>query len=61
MIRGPLEADGRMAAKNAVKIRAALKQVADFDKLFDQYQDTHPVTTSNRTQDRAREIGRAHF
>lgn len=54
MIRGPLEADGRMAAKNAVKIRAALKQVADFDKLFDQYQDTHPVTTSNRTQDRAR-------
>lgn len=54
MIRGPLEADGRMAAKNAVKIRAALKQVADFDRLFEQYQDTHPVSTDKRTQDRAR-------
>lgn len=54
MIRGPLEADGRLAAKNAVKIRAALKQTAEFEKLFDQYQDTQPINTSNRTQDRAR-------
>ena len=54
MIRGPLEADGRMAAKNAVKIRAALKQVADFNSIFDQYADTHPVPSNNRAMDRAR-------
>lgn len=54
MIRGPLEADGRMAAKNAIKIRAAIKQTANFEQLFEAYQETHPVTTSNRTQDRAR-------
>lgn len=54
MTKDPLDADGRMAAKNATKIRAALKQVTDFTKLFEQYQDTHPISTSNRTQDRAR-------
>lgn len=54
MIRGPLEADGRMAAKNALKIRAALKETANFKDIFDQYQDTHPISTTNRTQDRAR-------
>lgn len=54
MIRGPLEADGRLAAKNATKIRAALREVADFKAIYDQYQDTHPVTTTNRAQDRAR-------
>lgn len=54
MIRGPLEADGRMAAKNAVKIRAALNEVADFKKLYEQYQDTHPISTDKPAQDRAR-------
>lgn len=54
MIRGPLEADGRLAAKNAVKIRAALKETANFKDLFNQYQDTHPISTVNRAQDRAR-------
>lgn len=54
MIRGPLEADGRLAAKNATKIRAALKETADFKAIFDQYQDTHPIATANRAQDRAR-------
>lgn len=54
MIRGPLEADGRMAAKNAIKIRAALKQTTNFEQVFEAYQETHPITTVNRAQDRAR-------
>ena len=54
MIRGPLEADGRMAAKNATKIRAALKQSADFQRLFEQYAETHPTPSKNRTMDRAK-------
>lgn len=54
MIRGPLEADGRIAAKNALKIRAALKQSADFKRLFEQYAETHPTPSKNRTMDRAK-------
>jgi hypothetical protein len=54
MIKGALEADGRLAAKNAVKIRAALRQVADFKRVFDKYQETQPQPTDNPAQDRAR-------
>lgn len=54
MIEGALKADGRLAAKNAVKIRAALRQVADFKRVFDKYQETQPQPTDNPAQDRAR-------
>jgi hypothetical protein len=54
MIRGALEADGRLAAKNAVKIRAALRQVTDFKRVFDKYQETQPQPTDNTAQDRTR-------
>ena len=54
MIKGALEADGRLAAKNAVKIRAALHQVTDFKRVFDKYQETQPQPTDNPTQDRVR-------
>lgn len=54
MIQGALDADGRIAAKNAVKIRAALHQVTDFKRVFQKYQETQPQATDNPTQDRAR-------
>jgi SPP1 gp7 family putative phage head morphogenesis protein len=54
MIEGALKADGRLAAKNAVKIRAALRQVADFKRVFNKYQETMPQPTDNPTQDRVR-------
>ena len=54
MIEGALKADGRIAAKNAVKIRAALRQVTDFKRVFNKYQETHPQPTDNPTQDRVR-------
>jgi hypothetical protein len=54
MIEGALEADGRIAAKNAVKIRAALHQVTDFKRVFDNYQETQPQPTDNVAQDRTR-------
>jgi SPP1 gp7 family putative phage head morphogenesis protein len=54
MIEGALKADGRIAAKNAVKIRAALHQVADFKRVFNKYQETQPQPTDNPAQDRTR-------
>jgi len=54
MIKGALEADGRLAAKNAVKIRAALYQVTDFKRVFNKYQETQPQPTDNPAQDRTR-------
>lgn len=54
MIKGPLEADGRLAAKNATKIRAALTQVTNFKSVFERYKETHPEATDNKPQDRAR-------
>jgi len=54
MIEGALKADGRLAAKNAVKIRAALHQVTDFKRVFSKYQETMPQPTDNPTQDRVR-------
>jgi SPP1 gp7 family putative phage head morphogenesis protein len=54
MIWGPLKADGRMAAKSAVKIRAALAQTAEFKRVFEWYKETQPNMSDNRAQDRAR-------
>jgi hypothetical protein len=54
MIQGALEADGRIAAKNATKIRAALMEMADYKKIFLQYQETQPISTSNKAQDNSR-------
>jgi SPP1 gp7 family putative phage head morphogenesis protein len=51
---GAHEADGRIAAKNAVKIRAALRQSVDAKQVFEQYQTTQPAVSDNMAQDRAR-------
>ena len=51
---GPLLADGRMASKSAVKIRAALAQTAEFKRIYGWYLETQPNISGNRAQDRAR-------
>ena len=48
------EADGRIAAKNALKIRGALRQAANWQRIFENYKRTQPAVTNNPTQDRAR-------
>lgn len=50
----PLEADARLAARNAVKIRAALKESVNSKTLFEAYLSTQPQSTGNLAQDRAR-------
>lgn len=50
----PLEADARIAARNAVKIRAALKQSVESKTIFQAYLATQPQSTGNLAQDRAR-------
>jgi hypothetical protein len=54
MIWGPLQADGRMAAKSALKIRAALTQTAEFKQVYESYLRTQPNLSDNPAQDRAR-------
>jgi hypothetical protein len=49
-----LEADARLAAKNALKIRAAIAQSFDSKRVLLQYQQTQPIVTKNPSQDRAR-------
>ena len=51
---GAHKADGRIAARNSVKIRAAIRQGIDAKQIFEDYQHTHPFVTDNITQDRAR-------
>lgn len=51
---GAHEADGRISARNAVKIRAALKQSVDAKKVFETYLKTQPHASGNLTQDRTR-------
>jgi len=51
---GALEADGRLAAKSAVKIRAALAQTADFKRVYASYLLTQPNISDKPAQDRAR-------
>lgn len=54
MIWGAHKADGRIAAKNAIKIRAALGQQLDPNKVYARYQETQPIATDNLAQDRSR-------
>jgi SPP1 gp7 family putative phage head morphogenesis protein len=54
MIWGALHADGRMAAKSALKVRAALAQTAEFKRVYESYLLTQPNVSDNRSQDRAR-------
>jgi SPP1 gp7 family putative phage head morphogenesis protein len=54
MIWGALQADGRMAAKSALKVRAALAQTAEFKRVYESYLLTQPNVSDNRSQDRAR-------
>jgi SPP1 gp7 family putative phage head morphogenesis protein len=51
---GAHKADGRIAAKNSVKVRAALRLSIDAKQIYEDYQHTHPFVTDNITQDRAR-------
>lgn len=48
------EADARISARNAVKIRAALRQSVNSSSIFQAYQATQPQSTGNLAQDRAR-------
>lgn len=50
----PLEADARLAARNAVKIRAALRQSISSTTIYQAYLATQPQRTGNLAQDRAR-------
>jgi hypothetical protein len=49
-----LEADARLAAKNSVLIRAALRQSVDFEAAFRGYEATSPDTTLSLPQQRTR-------
>lgn len=51
---GAHQVDGRIAANNAVKIRAALRNSIDAKKVFEEYQLTQPNVSDNQAQDRAR-------
>jgi SPP1 gp7 family putative phage head morphogenesis protein len=48
------EADGRISAKNALKIRAALRTSARWERVFEAYKRTQPAVSKNPAQDRAR-------
>lgn len=50
----PMEADARLAARNAIKIRAALRQSVNSKTIFEAYQATQPQPTGNLAQSRAR-------
>ena len=54
MIWGAHKAEGRIAAKNASKIRAALGQQIDPKKVYEGYQETQPIKTDNLSRDRSR-------
>jgi len=49
-----LEADARLAAKNALKIRAAIAQSFDAQNVYQRYLTTQPNKSDNPAQDRAR-------
>lgn len=51
---GAHQVDGRISAKNAVKIRAALQQSIDAGQVYEMYQSTSPAVSVNNAQDRAR-------
>jgi len=49
-----LEADARLAAKNSVKIRAAIAQSFNAKRVYEQYLTTQPAVSDKPEQDRAR-------
>jgi SPP1 gp7 family putative phage head morphogenesis protein len=51
---GAHKADGRIAAKNSVKIRAALRLMINANEVFEEYLRTQPYASGDITQDRAR-------
>lgn len=51
---GAHKADVRIAAKNSVTMRAALRASINAQAIYEAYQETHPFVTDNITQDRAR-------
>jgi len=54
MSQGAQKASAQIAAKNAVKIRAALAGSIDARRVYTQYMDTTPPITADRTADRMR-------
>lgn len=48
------EVDGRISARNALKIRAALRQAAKWERIYENYKRTQPAVSKNPVQDRAR-------
>jgi SPP1 gp7 family putative phage head morphogenesis protein len=54
MSLGAQKASARVAAKNAVKIRAALKASVDGRRVYAQYMETNPPVTKDRVLARAR-------
>ena len=52
--KAALDADARIAAKNSLKIIAALRQTFDAKAVYEQYLSTQPNVTKNPAQDRAR-------
>jgi SPP1 gp7 family putative phage head morphogenesis protein len=52
--KAALDADARLAAKNALKILAALRQTFDAKAVYQQYLSTQPNKSNNPAQDRAR-------
>lgn len=51
---GAHKADGRIAARNSVKVRAAIRQSVDPREIFEEYLRSQPHASDNITQDRAR-------
>ena len=51
---GAHKADGRIAARNSVKVRAAIRQSIDARDIFEEYSRSQPHSSGDITQDRAR-------
>jgi hypothetical protein len=51
---GAHKADGRIAARNSVKVRAAIRQSINPREIFEEYLKSQPHASDNITQDRAR-------
>ena len=51
---GAHKADGRIAARNSVKVRAAIRQSIDPRDIFEEYLRSQPHSSGDITQDRAR-------
>jgi SPP1 gp7 family putative phage head morphogenesis protein len=51
---GAHKADGRIAARNSVKVRAAIRQSIDARDIFEEYSKSQPYPSGDITQDRAR-------